>query len=123
MPITPEQVVKLVTSVNDGRSKRYAARPIGISFTTERRALQKYEETGSAARRAGSGRPRKTTRRDDRVVRLQVLRNRFGTAVETRLQEINLKVRRPAKGPKLSRGHRTARRNFVATYGQWNIPE
>lgn len=142
MPITPEQNARLVALVDDGRSTRYAARAVGVPETTARRAIRKYEETGSTARKVGSGRPRKTSRRDDRFLRLQILRNRSNTAVNAqqdlrqvrgtivskqtvcrRLHEINLKARRPAKCPKLLRTHRAARRNFVQNYGQWNIQE
>lgn len=140
--ISSEQVAALVTLVNDGRSKRYAARAVGVHEATARRAIHKYEQTGSTARRVGSSRPRKTSPRDDRFLRLRILRDRSNTAVNVqqdlrqirgvtiskqtvcrRLNEVNLKARRPAKGPKLLPQHRAARRNFVENYGQWNIRE
>ncbi|CAG9817087.1 unnamed protein product [Phaedon cochleariae] len=61
--INPVQVARLVALVNDGRSKRYAARAVGVHEATARRAI------------------RKDDRGDDRFLRLRILRNRPNTAV------------------------------------------
>nr|XP_022910776.1 uncharacterized protein LOC111421815 [Onthophagus taurus] len=140
--INPEQVPRLVALVNDGRGKRYTTRAVGVHEATARKAIRKYEQTGSTARKVGSGRPRKTSPRDDRFLKLRILRNRSNTAVNVQqdlrqirgvaiskqtvcrhLKEVNLKARRPAKGPKLLPEHRAVRRNFVQNYGEWNISE
>lgn len=137
--ITPEQVARIIALVAEGKSKRYASRAAGICEATGRRAIQRYEETGQCHRSVGSGRPRCTTNFDDRFIQIQTLRNRNQTAVKTnhllreirgidvsdhtvrrRLQEINLRSRRPATGPKLLVRHRAARRNFCRMYGGWN---
>lgn len=137
--ITSEQVARIMALVGDGRSKRYAARVVGVPESTARRAIARYEETGHCRRRAGSGRSRCTTVIDDRFIRLQTLRNRFHTAVQTnihlrqvrgrvvsdrtvirRLKEVNLRSRIPATAPRLLARHRRARRNFAREHSDWN---
>jgi hypothetical protein len=83
------------------------------------------EQVGTVTRRAGTGPKSKTTAGDERFLRLQALRNRTHTArnlqkhlVKTRgtrisdqticnrLREAELRARRSAKLPKLTREHR-----------------
>ena len=90
------------------------------------------------SRRPGSGRKRSTTERDDRFMTLEVLRDRHTTAVQVqnrlrhfhqldvsvstirrRLQEANLKSRRPATGQLLTRQHRIARLDFAHQHINW----
>ncbi|CAG9817238.1 unnamed protein product [Phaedon cochleariae] len=99
---------------------------VGVHEATARRAIRKYEQTGSTARRILlSG----FYGIDQILVNVQQdLRQICDVAVSKqtvcrRLKEVNLKARSPAKGPKLFPEHRAARRNFVENYGQWYIPE
>ncbi len=66
-----------------GSSKRQVAGRFGCTRATIYRLEQRYEETGRTRDRYRSGRPRVTTARQDRRIRLQHLRNRFRTAVMT----------------------------------------
>lgn len=137
--ITPEEVARVMALIEDGRSQRYAARSVNKPEATVRRAVERFRETGQYKRRVGSGRPKCTTRIDDRFIILQTLRNRFQTATMTnnrlrevrhtnihditvrrRLKESNLQARRPATAPRLLRHHRVARLNFAQERQNWN---
>ncbi|KAL0841209.1 hypothetical protein ABMA28_014946 [Loxostege sticticalis] len=101
-------------------------------------ALKRYQETGRYTRRPGSGGVRCTSAQDDRFIVLEILRNRFLTAVEIRqrlqiargvnvsertirrrMEEVNLRARRPARGPELLRQHRVARLQFARDHANW----
>ncbi|RVE42631.1 hypothetical protein evm_012717 [Chilo suppressalis] len=101
-------------------------------------ALKRYQETGQYTRRPGSGGVRCTSARDDRFIVLEILRNRYLTAVEIRqrlqivrgvnvsertvrrrMEEVNLKACRPARGPELLRQHRIARLHFAREHVNW----
>lgn len=139
LQITTEQVARVMALVEDGRSQRYAARAVELPETTVRRAIRRYRETGHCERRRGSGRPKSTSRADDRFILLEALRDRRQTAVSTnrrlreiratfvsdktvcrRLQSAGLKSRRPATGPRLLQQHRVARLNFARLHQAWN---
>lgn len=87
-----------------------------------RRCLKNYKETGSVLRRAGSGRPKATSNREERHLKQLCLKNRFETAgelraelqssssvnvsvrtVRRRFNEFGLMARRPSKKPLLTR--------------------
>lgn len=140
MPLTSEQVAQGVLLIEQGLSQREAAARLNISRSTLQYALQRHRETGLYTRRHGSGRLRSTSSRDDRFIALQVLRNRFLTAVEIttrlrlirnvtvsertvrrRIEERNLRARRPARGPALLRRHRVARLRFARLHVNWTI--
>jgi transposase len=86
---------------------------------------KRYRKTGTVTRRPGTGPKSKTTAGDERFLRLQALRNRThaarnmqkhlvrtrGTRISdqtvcNRLREAELRARRSAKLPKLTREHR-----------------
>lgn len=138
MPLTVEIVARIVALIEDGRSQRYVSRALGIPRTTVQDAWNRYLETGSCTRRAGSGRRRATTTVDDRFVVLNALRDRRSTAVQLqhrlqtargvevsertirrRLVEGGLKSRRPATGPELLPRHRRARLEFARLHSNW----
>ena len=138
MPLSLEDSVRTVSLFDDGRSYRYVADRIGASIGSIHRAVQRFREFNTFSRRPGSGRKRSTTERDDRFMTLAVLRDRHTTAVQVqnrlrhfhhldvsvstirrRLQEANLKSRRPATGQLLTRQHRIARLDFAHHHMNW----
>ena len=79
-----------------------------------------------------------TSARDDRFIDLEILRNRYLTAVEIqglkisrgvnvsertavrrRMEKVNLKARWPARGPELLRHHRVSRFRLVREHANW----
>ena len=86
----PEDVARAVALNDDGRSVRYIAGFLGEAKSTVQDAITRYRQTGSYSRREGSGRPRKTNRRDNRFISLTALRDRniTSTVLSRRLQNI-----------------------------------
>lgn len=138
MPLTSAQVAQAVLLRSQGRTQREMAESLNVPRTTLRYALKRYDQTGLYTRRPGSGGIRCTSARDDRFIVLAVLRNRFLTAVEIRqrlqtargvnvsertirrrMEERDLRARRPARGPELLRHHRVARLRFAREHANW----
>lgn len=138
MPLTPAQVAQAVALINQGLTQREVAIVLNVPRSSMQYALKRYQETGRYTRRPGSGGVRCTSARDDRFIVLEILRNRFLTAVEIRqrlqiargvnvsertirrrMEEVNLKARRPARGPELLRQHRVARLQFARDHANW----
>lgn len=142
MPLSIETSAQIVALVQDGRSQRYVARNFHVSRSTVQRVLERFRETGSNARRPGSGRNRKTTAQEDRFLQLNTLRNRQTTAlqlknqlfeargtevstwtVRRRLKEAGLQSYRPAHGPQLLPRHRVARLRFARDHLLWTVQQ
>lgn len=102
----------------------------------------RFLATGSVQDRPRSGRPRSTTRQEDRYIGLTARREPFSTAgnyrrqlqratgttvsdqtVRNRLHEINLRARRPLECPLLSRNHRRLRLEWARTHEEWMLPQ
>lgn len=115
-----------------GLSQSEVARRLGVAQSTVFRLKQRLQTTGSVADRPRSGRPRETTLRQDRAIRLAHLRNRFLTAAETasttpgrhnnrihpgtvrnRLRAAGIRARRPYVGPPLTQRRRQVRLNWL----------
>lgn len=131
-------VARAVTMIEEGHTYRSVSQALGVSVSVVHRNVQRYRETGSYVRRRGQGRHRATTDQDDRFIRVQTLRNRRQTAVQTqnllreirdvrvsertvrrRIKELGLNSRVPAKAPKLEVGHRRARLRFARDHQNW----
>lgn len=138
MSTTPEVAAQVVALLEAGKNQTEVARLLNLSRFSVRRVWQRYQETGGFKRRQGSGRPRATTRRDDRFIVTTALRNRRLNAVQLgqhlqearevevsrwtvrrRLREGNLTAHRPANGPKLTPAHRQARLQFAREHLEW----
>lgn len=136
--MTPEEVTRAIALFEDGRSIRYIANVLGVARNTVHDAIKRYQETGEYSRRPGSGRPRATNNRDDRVIVLTMLRDRTSSStviahrlqtirgvavsaltVRRRLQEYGVHSRRPATAPDLKPCHRRDRLNFAREYAHW----
>ena len=126
------EVARAVTMLEEGHTYRSVSRTLGVSVSVVHRNVQRYRRTGSYVRRRGQGRKRATSAVDDRFIRVQTLRNRRQTAVQTqnlleevrnvrvsertvrrRLNEGGLKSYVPTKAPKLEVSHRVARLAFA----------
>jgi transposase len=94
MCLTPSDTARAIALIQDGRSKCYVARVLGVSRCSIQRAVKRFPKTKgyTSTRRVGSGRKRSTTPRDDHFLTLTVLRNRDTTAIRARneLQEVRV---------------------------------
>lgn len=142
--LSKEQCLRAVGMLEAGRRHSDVATHFGVSRVTISRLASRYRTTGSVNDRRRSGRPRVTTRAQDRYIVTSHLRNRFlsvpstaaatpgrtnnrisANTVRRRLAENGIKARRPYNGLKLTRRHRRNRaqwaRNHVRwTRNQWN---
>ena len=126
---------RAIALILQGRSQRDVAQQFGVHESTISRLVQRLRATGRLTDRPRSGRPRVTTQRQDRRIRLVHLRNRLRTATETarevigihgrrvcpttvrnRLREFDLRPRRPYVGPNLSPRRRQRRMQWLRAH-------
>ena len=122
-----------------GQRQQQVARHFDVS--TIERLVRRLRETGRVADRPRSGRPRVTSQRQDRAIRLAHLRNRHLTATETmvntvgshnrrihpktvrnRLREFGLRARRPNVGLPLNQARRARRMAWVIAQAARRFP-
>uniref|UniRef100_A0A8C4RBW6 Transposase Tc1-like domain-containing protein n=1 Tax=Eptatretus burgeri TaxID=7764 RepID=A0A8C4RBW6_EPTBU len=135
------QCERAIGMLNTGTSVTDVARVMGCSRQTIHNLQTRLHQTGTTADRPCPGRPRVTSRAEDRQIVFRHLRNRFVTATSTgnelfggrvtaqtirnRLRSARLHARRPYRGPILTRFHRRqrllwARRHLRWTQRDWN---
>ena len=124
-----------------GQRQQQVARHFGVQVSTIERLVRRLREKGRVADRPRSGRPRVTSQRQDRAIRLAHLRNRHLTATETavntvgshnrrihpktvrnRLREFGLRSRRPNVGLPLNRARRARRIAWVTAQAPRRFP-
>lgn len=132
------EVSGAVTMIEEGYTYRSVSSALGVSIFVIYRNVKRYRQTGSYVRRGGRGRNRATSAIDDRFIRVQTLRNRRQTVVQTRnvleevrnvrvsertvrqhLNEVDLKSYAPVKALKLEVSHRVARIMFARRHRNW----
>ena len=125
--------------VQGGISSREIARRMHCSASTITRLIQRFNQTGSLNDRPRPGRQRATTAQQDRYIRLQHLRDRFRTAVQTaretvgvhrrqigantvrrRLRSSGLRARRPFRGNMLTAVRRQNRLRWTQQRQRWS---
>lgn len=121
-----------------GLSNRRIAANFGVNNSVISRLLARHRHTGTVEDRPRSGRPRKTTPREDRYLNRQARLQPFSTAVQLRgmwpiggrisvrtvvrrLHSFRLRARRPVKRPELTRRHRQARLQWSRLHRHWNL--
>ena len=118
-----------------GQRQKQVANHFGVNVSRIERLVRRLRETGHLAERPRSGRPRVTSRRQDRTISLAHLRNRHLTATETalntvgthnrqispktvgsRLREIGLQARCPYVGLPLTQARRLRRMAWLMAH-------
>ena len=124
--------------LQEGISGREVSRRLGVSHSVIQRLQERFQTTGSVQDRPRPGRPRVTTRRQDRLFLLSTLRERTTTArtlrshliqtsnvnisestVRRRLREFGLSSRAPAVRVPLNQRHRQVRMAFCRRHQRW----
>lgn len=144
MPRTAENDrLRAVGMLESGTSVSATARQFGVARQTVRLWYHRHRMAGTVSDLPRSGRPRVTTRQQDRYILLTHLRNRFHPATATaaaipglrrissgtvrnRLREQGLHARRPAVRPVLQPRHRVARLAWARQHipfrnAQWDM--
>ena len=124
--------------VQAGMRQIEVANHFGCSKLRITRLISRLRQTGSTSDRSRSGRPRETTLRQDRHIRLIHLWDRFvpatviakqtqrkhnprisAQAVRNRLKAAGLRSCRPVVGPVLTQCHRNARLSWATARYYW----
>ena len=145
--LTDVQRGRAIALLMQGQRQQQVANHFGVNVSTIERLVRRLRETGHLADRPRSGRPRVTSRRQNRTILLAHLRNRHLTATETalntvgthnrqispktvgsRLREIGLRARRPYVGLPLTQARRLRRMAWLTAHAprlfpmrQWRI--
>lgn len=123
---------------NAGRSTRSIGNHFNVNHTVIVRLLQRHLDTGTVNDRPRSGRPRLTTRRNDRLLIRRAKANPFTPAPQLRhhwppggrvsvrtlvrrLHRGNLRARRVVKRPALTARHRIIRLQWANDHRRWNM--
>ena len=139
--LTDVQRGKRIALLMQGQRLQQVANHFGVNVSTIERLVRRLRETGHSADRPRSGRPRVTSRRQDRIIRLAHLRNRHLTATETalntvgthnrqispkivgsRLREIGLRARCPYYGLPLTQARRLRRMAWLTAHAPRLFP-
>ena len=139
--LTEVQRGQAIALLMQGQRQQQVARHYSEHVSTIEHLVRRLRETGWVADRPRSGRPRVTSQRQDRAIRLAHLRNHHLTATETavntvcshnrrihpktvrnRLREFGLRARRPNVGLPLNRACRTRRMAWVTAQASRRFP-
>ena len=139
--LTDVQRGRAIALLMQGQRQQQVANHFGVNVSTIERLVRRLRETGHLADRPRSGRPRVTSRRQDRTIRLAHLRNHHLTATETalntvgthnrqispktvgsRLREIGLRARRPYVGLPLTQARRLRRMAWLTAHAPRLFP-
>lgn len=81
-PVSSPEKQRIVDLHKDGKSTCDIVDLVGRSSSVVKRIVAKFKTSGSIESSPRTGRPRKTSPRDDRVMARMSLENRFKTAAE-----------------------------------------
>lgn len=139
MPRLPSDLrERAIGMLHAGMTSEEVAQTMGCSSRSIRRLRERFRLTGRTADRPRTGRPRVTTRAQDRYIVVSHLRDRFLTASQTahntpgrhnnrissqtvrnRLRESGLRAYRPFVAQVLTRQHRQARLAWARHHLRW----
>lgn len=136
--LSVERRVEIYTLHYLGFSNREIGRRLSISEYSVRQTIKRKEETGSFHDRNRSGRPRSTTKQEDRYIIISSLRNRRSTAseitanfnvchetkistttVKRRLLDVGLRGCVSVKKPRLTKAHKQKRLTWAKEHKNW----
>jgi len=123
---------------NSGQSSTEIAHGTGIRLSTITGFLSRVKKRGFDENLSRSGRPRKTTNREDRrVIRKALGQTRIPLAqlpflsdsnlsvstIRRRLQEVHIRKWRAAKRPRLNKGHVAKRLQWAKEHRHWSVED
>ena len=132
----------IVAAKQDGEKVRSIAQRFNISPGAVSKIYKRHRETGDVSRLSKSGRPRKTTEDQNRMIARYIkirptrsatdavsyAMDTFGTQITTRtgrriLNRLQLFARRAARTPLLKKCHRQARLLFLHNHRNWTCQD
>lgn len=140
--LTDFQKGQIFAHWKDKKSKKKISDITGVPRTTVIRIIQKLETEGNSSRKSGSGRKRKTTKREDKIIIRESKKDPFLTAVDIsrivstdhninvshdtvnrRLNEAGLPSRVARKKPFISDTNVEKRLNWCLKYKDWTVEQ
>lgn len=137
-PVSCSEKQRIIDLHRDGKSTSDITGLLGRSPSVVKRIVAKFKCTNSIESSLRSGRPRKTSAQQDRIITRMSLKDRFKTAAEIsrelgstsdcrvsrqtvsrRLDEVGLHARVPAKKPLISKKNQKARFRFANEHVVW----
>lgn len=137
--LSETQRAQIVILYKEGQSERKISENLGVSKTAVHQAIVKFKNSGLYSDQKRSGRPRKTTLRDNHLIRRIAVRSptssckkirsallQKGTdvhrsTVSRRLtKEFGLQSHKPARKPLLTKTMKAKRVAFAKKYAQWD---
>jgi len=136
------QRAQIVTLHQEGYSERKISLQLSFSKTAVHNAISKFENSGSFSDKKRSGRPRKTSARDDNCMRRIIMKSPTSSCrkVRSRLlnkgtiislstvsrrlsKEFGLRSYKPAHKPKLTEPMKKKRLDFAKKHQVWNAED
>lgn len=131
-----ETKLNVVELFKKGLIQREISETLDVHKSVVSRILSKCKKNGFVKTLPRTGRPRKTSKREDRAIERQATKNPFSSApkikstlglnistktIKWRLAENNLFLRKPAKKPLLTKKQRISRLKFARDHIDWDI--
>lgn len=135
---TKERIIQLL---EEGKSSRNVAKDVGCSQSAVSKIWTKYQQHGKIVKGKRSGRPRKTSMRQDQKLKALCLENQKCTAkqmrnkwaqtgarvsdrtVRNRLAEMGFSYRKAKRKPVLTYKHKKARLRWAKERQSWTVDD
>uniref|UniRef100_A0A3B5PX39 Transposase Tc1-like domain-containing protein n=1 Tax=Xiphophorus maculatus TaxID=8083 RepID=A0A3B5PX39_XIPMA len=133
---TKERIVKLL---EEGNPSRMVAKDVGCSQSAVSKIWTKYKQHGMVVKAKRTGRPRKTSKRQDKQLKAICLENRKSTTkqmkhkweevgvnvcdrtVRNRLKEMGFQYRKAKRKPALTPKHKRTRLQWAKERQSWTL--
>uniref|UniRef100_A0A3Q0RED3 Transposase Tc1-like domain-containing protein n=1 Tax=Amphilophus citrinellus TaxID=61819 RepID=A0A3Q0RED3_AMPCI len=121
---TKERIIKLL---KEGKSSRSVAQDVGCSQTAVSKTWTKYKQHGKVVKGKHTGRPRKTSKRQDRKLKAICLENRkfnvCNRTVRNRLKEVGFTYRKAKRKPSLTPKQTKTRLQWAKERQSWTVDD
>ena len=142
VPLSEVERAQIVALHKEGHSEQLISQKMKKSKTAVHNAMAKFRNTGTYTTAKKSGRPRKTTPRDDHAIRRIVVRSPMSSASKIRssllakgtdisrrtvsrrlVDDFDLKAHKPAHKPRLTQAMKSNRLAFAKKHVKWTIQQ
>uniref|UniRef100_A0A3B1K6C0 Tc1-like transposase DDE domain-containing protein n=1 Tax=Astyanax mexicanus TaxID=7994 RepID=A0A3B1K6C0_ASTMX len=120
---TKERIVKLL---EEGNSSRMVAKDVGCSQSAVSKIWTKYKQHGMVVKAKRTGRPRKTSKRQDKQLKHkweEAGANVCDRTVRNRLKEMGFQYRKAKRKPSLTPKHKRTRLQWAKERQSWTVDD
>uniref|UniRef100_A0A3B1JWP7 Transposase Tc1-like domain-containing protein n=1 Tax=Astyanax mexicanus TaxID=7994 RepID=A0A3B1JWP7_ASTMX len=122
---TKERIVKLL---EEGNSSRMVAKDVGCSQSAVSKIWTKYKQHGMVVKAKRTGRPRKTSKRQDKQLKMKHKWEEAGAnvcdrTVRNRLKEMGFQYRKAKRKPSLTPKHKRTRLQWAKERQSWTVDD